>query len=133
MRMGILVDAEVATAVGTITLSIVTVAITLYQIKKIHKEKIEEWRRSHLDSHYSRISEEIKTIEKQISDNEGDDNRGFEQLFTPRNHWIMTNRSLSVIDNKKLEIKCLIERDRNALHHIDSGYPEIVNEITQIN
>ncbi|MGP6220913.1 hypothetical protein [Caldiplasma sukawensis] len=127
--MSILVYVEIATAIVTTLLAVAA----FYQIRKIHKEKIEEWRLSHLDSHYSKISKEIKKIEKQITDNDGNDNRGFEQLFTPRNHWIMTDKSLSVINNKELEIRSLIEKDSIAMQHIASAYQEIADDINKIN
>ncbi len=131
--------AEMFTAIGTILLSIVTVWITAHQNKKAKIDKIENWKDSHLNSHYNDVMREIGEIQDQISpiadpsDCSKRTDFGFQRLHTRRNHWGISNESLLISDNNSSEVKCLTDEDNMALRHIKSGYPALNRKIREIN
>ncbi|WMT49473.1 MAG: hypothetical protein RE472_00550 [Thermoplasmatales archaeon] len=139
MSWTVLEWAEILTAIGTILLSIVTVSITLYQIRKSKKDKIENWKDSFLNSHYIGIDERIKEIQNQIIPNgdpsdwsEGSD-FGFKRLYTNLNHWVLYENSLNILNNEKIEVSCLLDKGNPALQHITIGYPTLNKKINEIN
>ena len=131
MTWTILDWAEIFTAIGTISLSIVTVWITIYQNRKAKMDKIENWKDSYLNSHYGDIMREIEEIQNQISPI--DEPFGFERLYTLRNHWEIFNESRLIKDNNSMEVKQLIDENNIVLRHIKSGYPELNLKIKEIN
>ena len=131
MTLTILDWAEIFTAIGTISLSIVTVSITIYQNRKAKMDKIENWKDSYLNSHYGYVMKEIGEIQNQIGS--FDEPFGFERLHTLRNHLGLFNESLPIKDNNRLEVKQFIDENNITLRHIKSGYPALVKKINEIN
>ena len=131
--------AEIGTAVGTIFLGMVTVCITVYQNRKTKRDKIENWKDSHLNSHYITVVEKIKVIQNQIwPSNKLPYYRefaefGFERLYTACNHWGLFNEFPLISNNEVLEVDCLIDRSNIALQHVLTGYPLLNKKINEIN
>ncbi len=123
--------AEIFTAVGTISLSVVTVWITIHQNRKAKSDKIENWKDSYLNSHYGYVMKEIGEIQNQIGSI--DEPFGFERLYTLLNHWGIFDESLLIKDNNSLEVKQLNDENNIALRHIKSGYPVLDKKINEIN
>ena len=118
--------AEIFTAVGTISLSVVTVWITVHQNRKAKSDKIENWKDSYLNSHYGYVMKEIGEIQNPIGSI--DEPFGFERLYTLLNHWGIFDESLLIKDNNSLEVKQLNDENNIALRHIKSGYPVLVKK-----
>lgn len=123
--------AEIFTAVGTISLSVVTVWITIHQNRKAKRDKIENWKDSYLNSHYGYVMKEIGEIQNQIGSI--DEPFGFERLHTLLNHWGIFNESLLIKDNNSLEVKQLNDENNITLRHIKSGYKALDKKINEIN
>ena len=139
MTWNILDSAEISTAIGTILLSVVTVWITIHQDRKARKDKIENWKDSHLNSHYNDVLNEIRHIQNQIyptvnpSRCSRSENYGFQKLHTPGNHLGIYNGTLPISDNNQARVKCLVDDKNIALEHIKTGYPPLNKEIEEIN
>ncbi len=139
MTWNILDSAEISTAIGTILLSVVTVWITIHQDRKARKDKIDNWRDSHLNSHYNDVFNRIMDIQNKIHqifdppNCSSSESYGFQSLDTPGNHWRLPDKSINIFDNNRVKVKCLFDDKNIALQHIKAGYHSLNKEIEEIN
>jgi hypothetical protein len=123
--------AEIFTAVGTIGLSIVTAVITIIQIRRQKKAKIENWRDQHLGVHYQYLVSKLEELAKKLTPNL-EDNLVFKELCTPRNNYNIED-SGKVVLNEYTELTLLADEKSLVICHISSGYSEIYKHVSKIN
>lgn len=145
MAFTILDYAEIGTAVGTILLSIVTVFITLYQIRRQRRNKIQEWRDLRLSSHYIQVEKSIEEFRNLIGKDDVPKN-SFDghKIFFPTLSNVMNSVFISddpLIRNYVSVVESPIEKElgvwkvknKDTLDHMSSGYPDIELKINKVN